>query len=888
MRDSRKTKLQLIKELGKLRRRVAKNSITQPNKNLQNPLQTFENNFSTFSQNINDLTISNSLINIGLHAVLEAATFVSIIATDTKGVITVFNAGAERMLGYSAKEVIGKQSLLMMHSDSELDSRGKELSEQFGREISGLNVLVELVRQGEHETREWTYFTKDGQQLVVSLSVTALRNSSGKLLGYLALATDITERKQVHEQLEKAKEEAEKAKEEAEKAVRIKSEFLANMSHEIRTPMNAVIGMTGLLLDTNLSLEQKDYVEIIRSSGDALLTIINDILDFSKIEAGRLELEKAPFDIKDCIEESMVLLASKAAEKGLTLTYSIDPMTPRIVIGDMARLRQIIVNLLSNAVKFTKIGEVSISVKATLIEALDQKFAILPDNENKLYQLHFSVKDTGIGIPEDRVNNLFQPFTQVDTSTTRKYGGTGLGLAISKLLCELMGGIIWIESTPNIGSTFHFVILSQVAPNQLLTHCDIENILVDKQLLIIVDDPVDQYLLAQQTESWEMSPRATTLVDEAIYWIRDGGEFDAIILDAQFYNYQTFLKQLREYSNTQIPLILLTSADKVITQTHEIAGILVKPFNPHHLYEMLTENFSNLATKTQQSKALLQIDYEMASKQPLRLLLAEDNAVNQKVALKMLEKMGYRADVAGNGLEVLDALERQNYDVILMDLQMPEMDGIETTRKIRQLELSNKPRIIAMTASVMQGDRENCLEAGMDDYISKPVRIEQLQAVLRRCYQLPTEKLGKRSTERLGGKTNNLSGSGKLTGETQMLPPIDLAVLESLQEIQVPGEPNLLLELIDMFIGETPVKLDNLRNELQKKDFELVKRIAHNLKGSSGSLGANPMMKICGEIEQRCKNKALEGIEVLLVQLEMEFMRAEYALLREREKLHHL
>jgi CheY-like chemotaxis protein len=225
-----------------------------------------------------------------------------------------------------------------------------------------------------------------------------------------------------------------------------------------------------------------------------------------------------------------------------------------------------------------------------------------------------------------------------------------------------------------------------------------------------------------------------------------------------------------------------------------------------------------------------------------------------------------------------------------MDLQMPEMDGLETTRRIRQLQLSNKPRIIAMTASVMQGDRENCLEAGMDDYISKPVRIEQLQAVLRRCYQLPTEKLGKRSTERLGGKTtNNLGGNlaNKITGEVQMSPPIDMAVLESLQEIQVPGEPNLLLELIDMFVKETPIKLDNLRNELQKKDFDLVRRIAHNLKGSSGSLGANPMMKVCGEIEQRCKNKAFEGIEVLLVQLEMEFMRAEYALLREREKLSH-
>lgn len=866
MRESKKTKKQLILELKKLRRCVTKLS---KNKSKGKILETqlSSSNFSKASENSLS-TKFNPLANIT--SILEAASLVAIIITDVNGVISIFNSGAEKMLAYNSEEVIGKE-LTIFHLSSEINLRGQELSHKFHHKITGVNVLTEYARQGKQEAREWTYIKKNNQTLTVNLSVTALKDNLGNLLGFLSIATDISEQKQVHKELQKAKETA-------EMAVRVKSEFLANMSHEIRTPMNAVIGMTGLLLDTSLSEEQKDYVATIRSSGDALLTIINDILDFSKIEAGKLQLEQAPFDIKDCIEESLVLIAPKAAEKGLNLTYSIDPLTPRIILGDIARLRQILVNLLSNAVKFTKVGEVSILVKASLLEQPLQASSCLEKDSYNIYKIQFSVKDNGIGIAPDRVNKLFQAFSQLDTSTTRKYGGTGLGLAISKLLCELMGGNIWVESQVGSGATFHFTILAKVTDDEF-THGEVENILVDKRLLMIVDDPVDQYLLQQQAVAWGMHPRATTLVDEAIYWLRDGSLFDIVVIDTEVDNYQYFLSQLKE----NIPLLALVSPDKPTSQLNAIiAGSLTKPFNPQHLYEVFTNIFSNLPIKSRHTNTLLQIDYEMALKHPLRILVAEDNVVNQKVTLRMLEKMGYRADIAANGLEVLYSLARQNYDVILMDLQMPEMDGLTATREIRQNYTNHKPRIIAMTASVMQGDRENCLEAGMDDYISKPVKIEQLQAVLKRCYQLPTEKLARKTTEHLTSKlTNKLS-------ELTMLPPIDLSVIESLLQIQVPGEPNLLLELIDMFVKDAPKKLDILRNALQQSDFVEVRRVAHTLKGSSGSLGANQMMKICAEIEQRCKNKSFEGLENLLLQLEMEFIRAESVLLHEGEKIAHL
>ncbi len=442
-----------------------------------------------------------------------------------------------------------------------------------------INLLIE---QGFLEGFELEVRRRDGTKFWTSMNTRIVKDENG--LHFDGTVEDITKRKHAEEMLLRAKDAA-------ESATRAKSEFLANMSHEIRTPLNAIIGMTGLLLDEALVAEQTEYVETIRSSGEALLAVINDILDLSKIEGGMMELERQPFDLRTCIEEALDLGAKNAFEKGLKLRYAIEESTPAVILGDPARLRQILMNLLSNAVKFTEKGEISISVSGRKLEISS-------------YEIHFAVRDTGIGIPEDKANRLFQPFSQVDASTARRYGGTGLGLAISKKLVELMNGSIWVESEVGKGSTFHFTIAVEPTLNA--------------------------------------------------------------------------------------PISMIRGAS-----CHA---------------------------------ADLRRDLD----QSLRILLAEDNVVNQKVTLRMLDKLGFRADVAANGLEVLQALGCQVYDVVLMDVLMPEMDGLETTKAIRQRWIKG-PKVIAMTASALKGDREMCLDAGMDNYISKPVRIEDLARVLREC-----------------------------------------------------------------------------------------------------------------------------------------------------------
>ncbi len=509
---------------------------------------------------------------------LPDATFV----IDKGGRVIAWNHAIEAMTGIKAADMIGKgnyEYALPFYGE-----RRPILIDIMLRSNDG-----DIASMYEHiESRDETgtligeaYMPNMGRGEVYLLgSAAVLYDSAGNIFGAIESIRDITERRRAEKDLERAKEAA-------EAAVRSKSEFLANMSHEIRTPLNAVVGLTGLLLNADLTPEQRDYVEIVRSSGNSLLSVINDILDYSKIDGGKMELERQPFDLRNCIEISLDLVSGTAAEKGLALRYFLDDNLPPTIMGDVTRLRQVLVNLLSNAVKFTNKGRVEVLVAGYLL--LDGRF-----------EIHFSVKDTGIGISEAKLDRLFKSFSQIDSSTTRKYGGTGLGLAISKRLVELMAGHIWVESEVGAGSTFHFTIPAEAAT----------------------------------------------------------------------------LKPV--YSE-------VTSAKQ--------------PTNPGRVSQ-------------------------------LRILLAEDNHVNQKVALQMLKKLGYSADVAANGLEVLQAMERQSYDIVLMDIQMPEMDGIDTARKIRERWPNNGPKIIALTAYALDGDRERCIQAGMDDYISKPIQIEELRSVL--------------------------------------------------------------------------------------------------------------------------------------------------------------
>jgi PAS domain S-box-containing protein len=763
-----------------------------------------------------------------------------ILTLDTAGEVQSFNPAAEIIFALPAASVIGH------HTSNIIPTIDQYLTGEH----------AENVHNGALRGHEIVGIRGDGA--TVPLEITISTTLIGPLRFYICLVRDITERKRTERELKEAKEVAEAAS-------LTKSEFLANMSHEIRTPMNAVIGMTGLLLDTPLSDEQHDYVETIRVSGDALLAVINDILDFSKVESGKLELEQQPFDLRECIEAALELLAGRAAEKGLDLAYLVDNATPAMVIGDVTRVRQILINLVGNAVKFTAQGEVVVAVTSRPLGA-------------EQYELRFDVRDTGIGIPSERMDRLFMSFSQVDASTTRRYGGTGLGLAISKRLTEAMGGTMSVTSTPGVGSTFSFTVHVEAAPTPLRVYLHgTQPLLKGKRLLIVDDNATNRHILSRQAQSCGMWTQDAALPHEALEWIERGDRFDLAILDMQMPEMDGVMlgQAIREFRDGNVlPLVMLTSLGRrdIDAQAVDFAAYLTKPIKSSQLYDVLINIFAGEPTVVRQTVGKPLIDASMAERIPLRILVAEDNTINQRLAIQILQKMGYRADIAGNGVETINALDRQPYDIILMDMQMPEMDGLEATRIICQRwERSERPRIIAMTANAQQSDRELCLAAGMDDYVTKPIRVPELQAALERWGPRIHHNEQHKPGPRAASSTGSLARPP--TQPDHAGPALDPGVIAGLRELQIEGEPNLVAALVELFITETPPMLASMRQAVTDAQADQLRRTAHSLKSSAANLGAHAMTALCAALEKHGAANTLSASGPLLTQLDHEFER---------------
>ncbi len=783
------------------------------------------------------------------------------ISTPDGKIVDINRAGVE-LFGYDSKEELLKSDIVKdLYVNPEERKKLKQQLESAGY-VKDLEVVLKM---------------KDGNKIIVQITATVERDDNGNIISYRGILRNVTEKKESEKRLKEYMRELKSAKNKAEtqakklntqtieliqaresalEASRLKSEFVANMSHEIRTPLNGIIGMTGMLKDTQCTPEQNEYIDIIHKSSESLLTIVNNILDFSKIEAGKLSLECEEFDVRLVVEEALELLAHKAFEKGIEVGCLVYAEVPAMVKGDVGRLHQILTNLVGNAVKFTEEGEVI--VRVSVERETDSNVRLL-----------FTVNDTGIGISEENRQKLFQPFTQADGSSTRKYGGTGLGLVIAKQLVEMMNGKIGVESEPGKGSTFWFSAEFEIQKNkpepELMPLEELDGL----RVLTVDDNETNREIIHYQVTSWGMRNTKAGNAAEAFQFLRQAVEendpYDLIILDMQMPEMDGIQLARLIKANGEFPdvrIIMLTSIGNQMIENIKQAGIekfLTKPVRQSELYNCITMVLGKplQLEKDQGSKSIKTfVNKRKLNKNRMRILVVEDNPNNQKVAALMIRKLGHRPDIACNGKEAVDILKYIKYDMILMDCHMPVMDGFEATSEIRKREKEkkyNRTLIVAMTANALKGDREKCIAEGMDDYISKPVRIDVLENIIQKW---------------------KYSGEGrKKTGEDRNNDDIviDKRRLEEIRELSDGDDHDLLGEMIETFIEDSARKMKNLKESITNEDPKEIREIGHFLKGSCSNLGLISMTNICSEIENLGKAGSIAGADKLMHILENEF-----------------
>ncbi len=781
---------------------------------------------------------------------------------DLEGKFLTVNQNICKTYGYAPEELLQISAIDITHPNS-VELTLASLHKLYVGEI--FNIAIEK-----------QYIHKNGTIVDAISRVSLIRDIENNPIQFVVSVEDVTEKNQ-----NEAKLAAAKVSEASNKA---KSEFLATMSHEIRTPMNAVIGMAGLLSSTTLSSQQQQFVSGIRQGGKVLLAVINEILDFSQIESGTIELEEYPFDLRNCIEEILDLMSSQAAEKSLDLSALIDLDVPQQIISDSTCLRKILVNLISNAIKFTKKGEIAITVSS-----------ILSDPDANTYQLDFAVRDTGVGIAPDAINRLFKPFSQADSSITRKYGGTGLGLAISKELCNLMGGEIKVESEVGQGTTFRFFIRTQAIATEILkTNPDFDQ----KQVLVVNTSSTSQKIIGLYTQGLGITVNAAYSESEAIQYL-GMSKYDAVLIDRhlQSIDGMDLARNIQEIFPS-LPIILLTSVSaNDIPIPNYIAGCLTKPITASKLCQVFSSLFSTVTPQSANLLNISQLNGDFASSYPFQILIVEDNVVNQQILLLMLERLGYQGDAVANGLEAINALERQFYDLVFMDIQMPIMDGLTACRHICQMPERN-PWIIGLSANAFKESRETALSAGMNDYLTKPLQIEELVMTLQSVsehLQLSQNKPEQtnyksisRNLEPLTGSLLNLSkakfsdveqfaisSSSYSQLDVSRLAVINLSTLNMLEKFI--GKQDLA-EIINSYLKESEKSIVRMRQALNQLDFEKISSENHSLKGGCGTLGADRLVAICKELSNLYKSisdtNRVEAFDILLQQLELEFVKA--------------